>query len=178
MSLASLVDNSKTDKNTTHAYLGLYERLLNSKKLTATNILEVGIGDVPNQLDGGSIKLWHDYFTNATIHAIDILPITKVSEHIKNNDRIKLYTSINAYDSSFVDSFISNNIKFDMVLDDGPHSLESIKDFVRLYSKLLKDDGILIIEHQKKTNLSDLKFFKETKNYGNISFSFFSKENL
>ena len=38
------------------------------------------------------------------------------------------------------------DIKFDLVLDDGPHSLESQIFFVKHYSKLLKDDGILIVE--------------------------------
>jgi hypothetical protein len=33
-----------------------------------------------------------------------------------------------------------------MVLDDGPHSLESMKTFVNTYSRLLTDDGILILE--------------------------------
>jgi hypothetical protein len=35
MSLIDLVDNSRTDKNTTHSYLDLYEKLLFSKKETA-----------------------------------------------------------------------------------------------------------------------------------------------
>lgn len=32
------------------------------------------------------------------------------------------------------------------MLDDGPHSLESMKKFIRLYSQIMTDDGILIIE--------------------------------
>jgi len=51
MSLEEIVDNSKTDKNTTHSYLPLYQKLLISKKETAKNVLEVGI------CHGGSIKL-------------------------------------------------------------------------------------------------------------------------
>ena len=33
-----------------------------------------------------------------------------------------------------------------MVLDDGPHTLDSMKTFIKLYSQLLTNDGILIIE--------------------------------
>jgi hypothetical protein len=33
-----------------------------------------------------------------------------------------------------------------MILDDGTHTLEDIKTFIRLYSQLLTDDGILIVE--------------------------------
>lgn len=32
------------------------------------------------------------------------------------------------------------------MLDDGPHSLESMKQFIKLYSQVMSDDGILIIE--------------------------------
>ena len=45
MNLEDIVNNSKTDKNTTHSYLQLYQKLLISKKETAKNVLEVGIGD-------------------------------------------------------------------------------------------------------------------------------------
>jgi hypothetical protein len=32
------------------------------------------------------------------------------------------------------------------MLDDGPHTLESMIIFIKLYSQLMTDDGILIIE--------------------------------
>jgi hypothetical protein len=32
------------------------------------------------------------------------------------------------------------------MLDDGPHTLESMKDFIKLYSQVMTHDGILIIE--------------------------------
>ena len=56
MSLEEIVDNLRTDKNTTHSYLPLYQKLLAIKKETAKNVLEVGIDS------GGSIKLWSDFF--------------------------------------------------------------------------------------------------------------------
>jgi hypothetical protein len=47
----------------------LNQRLLINKKETTKNILEIGI-----KL-GGSIKLWHDFFTNAQVYGLDITPI-------------------------------------------------------------------------------------------------------
>ena len=32
------------------------------------------------------------------------------------------------------------------MLDDGPHTLESMLTFIKLYSQIMTDDGILIIE--------------------------------
>ena len=70
--------NTRTDTNTVHSYLPMYEQLLNSKKETAQSILEVGI------LDGGSINLWSDYFQNANVHGNDIIHVDNVWEDIKN----------------------------------------------------------------------------------------------
>ena len=146
--LSQLIDNSRTDKNTVHSYIDLYETLLTSKKDNAKNILEIGIGD-GNQgvTNGGSIKLWYDYFQNATIHALDIKPITEIWSELHGNDRIKLYTSINAYDyNTFKKLFLDVNLKCDFILDDGPHTLDSMKKYIEFYTQILTDDGILIIE--------------------------------
>ena len=139
--LIDIVDNLRTDKNTFHSYLNLYENLLKSKKYSAKNILEIGI------YKGGSIKMWKDYFVNATVYGLDIIHINSVWDVIKNNDKIKLYTSVDAYNEEFFNNtFLNKNIKFDMMIDDGPHSLESMKKFINLYLRLLEDNGILIIE--------------------------------
>jgi predicted O-methyltransferase YrrM len=141
MSLVSLVDNSRTDKNTNHSYLPLYDTLLSSRKDSAKNVLEIGVHT------GGSIKLWHDYFPNATIFGLDCNHIDSMWDKIKNNDRIKIYSSVDAYDHNFIQNqFVKNSVRFDMVLDDGPHTLDSMKTFVNTYSHLLTDNGILILE--------------------------------
>jgi len=141
MNLEEIVDNSRTDKNTRHSYLPLYQQLLIGKKETAKNVLEVGIAG------GGSIKLWHDFFTNANVYGLDIMNVNDVWDGLKNKEKIILYTSSDAYDSNFVlNNFVNKNIKFDFILDDGPHSLESMKEFIKLYTPLMTNDGILIIE--------------------------------
>lgn len=57
------------------------------------------------------------------------------------------YTSTNAYDEAFFNEhFLSKGMKFYFMLDDGPHTVDSMKTFIRLYSKVMADDGILIIE--------------------------------
>ena len=146
MSLFDLVDNSRTDKNTLHSYLVLYDQLMQSRKESAINVLEIGIGPYKHN-NGGSIQLWHDYFKNATIYALDILDNDEIYDGIKNNPRIKIFSSTDAYDEDFFKiNFLDTSIKFDMILDDGPHSLKSMIQCIKLYSHVLADDGILIIE--------------------------------
>jgi len=136
MSLIQLVDNNITDKNTTHSYLDLYEELLSSKKETAKNVLEIGI------YSGGSIKLWNDYFINANVYGCDI---SRAPCFLNTLERVKCIQT-NAYSQESVDFFKNQNIQFDFMLDDGPHTLESMKLFINLYVPLMKDDGIFIIE--------------------------------
>lgn len=151
MSLEEIVDNSKTDKNTTHSYLPLYQKLLENKKETAKNVLEVGI------YNGGSIKLWNDFFVNANVYGLGIMNIENVWEGIKNNDKIILHTSTDAYNETFfINHFLNKNIQFDFMLDDGPHSLESMKQFIKLYSQVMTDDGILIIEDVQSWDWIDI----------------------
>jgi hypothetical protein len=151
MSLEQLVDNSITDKNTTHSYLPLYQKLLVSKKETAKNVLEVGIWD------GGSIKLWSDFFINANVFGLDIKHNNDIPEIIKNKENITLYTSTDAYNNDFfISHFLNKNIKCDFMLDDGPHTLESMKIFIKLYSQIMTDDGILIIEDVQSWNWIDI----------------------
>lgn len=141
MNLEIIIDNNRTDKNTTHSYLDLYQNLLSKKQYTAKNILEIGIDR------GGSIKLWSDFFINATVYGIDIMNINNVWDGITNVHNIKLYTSMDAYDPiTFNEIFLKSNNKFDFMFDDGPHTLESMIQFIKLYSQIMTDDGILIIE--------------------------------
>jgi len=146
MSLEELVDNSMTDKNTKHSYLPLYQKLLENKRETTRIVLEIGIGDF-GEKNGGSIKLWKDFFTNAIIYGLDVVPIERVMDELLNDDRIILYTSTDAYNEDFfITNFLNKNIKCDFMLDDGPHTLESMKQFIKLYTQIMTDDGILIIE--------------------------------
>ena len=134
-----------------HSYLPLYQKLLSSKKETAKNVLEVGI------LNGGSIKLWSDFFTNETVYGLDIMHINDVWECIKNKEKIILHTSKDAYNEDFfVSNFLYKKIKCDFMLDDGPHTLESMKQFIKLYSQIMTDDGILIIEDVQSWDWIDI----------------------
>ena len=142
------INNIYTDKGTTHSYLTLYETLLEPIKNNAKNVLEVGIGDFGIK-NGGSLLLWRKYFANATIYGIDILPINRVLDELINDKTIKLFCNSNAYDEGFI---LKNfkDISFDVLLDDGPHTLESQENFLKLYSPLLSENGILIIEDIQK----------------------------
>tara|TARA_Y100000992_G_C21176877_1_gene448762 strand:+ start:164 stop:736 length:573 start_codon:yes stop_codon:yes gene_type:complete len=142
----------RTDKNSTHSYLPLYDDLLKPIKDTAINILEIGVRH------GGSIKLWLDYFTKGTIYGCDIVG-SKGAEKLKliGKNRVVLKLDEDAYTEQYVKTNFENK-KFDFLLDDGPHTLDSQIKFIELYSPLLSENGILIIE-----DVADIKWLKRLK---------------
>jgi cephalosporin hydroxylase len=144
--LSDYYDDRLSDKDTLHSYLDLYQELFASKRETATHILEIGIG--PNEhMNGGSISMWANFFYKADIHAVDIILIDKVNPNIISHPRIYLHTSNDAYNGHFFkNTFLSKKNTFDIILDDGPHTLASMVAFIQMYHRLMKPDGILLIE--------------------------------
>ncbi len=66
---------------------------------------------------------------------------------------------------------------YDLVFADPPYELENIPMIHELVYKnnVLNPDGLLVIEHGAKTDLSDKEYYLETRKYGNVHFSFFRK---
>lgn len=143
--LATFCDDTLTDKNTNHSYVDAYESLFSGKRETATSVLEIGIG--PYMPNGGSILMWAGYFPNARVHTVDIIPMDTVNPLLIPHPRIHLHVNNNAYHTNFfTNTFLSKSERFDIIVDDGPHTIESMVRFLKLYSQVLKEDGIMVIE--------------------------------
>jgi hypothetical protein len=91
--------------------------------------------------------LWNDFFSKSKLVLIDNVNIVHPSIWGKVNKE--------RYDFIINDAFNENTVEilkskypegFDVIIEDGPHTLESQKFAIKYYSKLLKTDGILIIE--------------------------------
>jgi 16S rRNA (guanine(966)-N(2))-methyltransferase RsmD len=70
----------------------------------------------------------------------------------------------------------SSKLNFDIVFADPPYDLKNIVEIPSLVfnnKTLLNQNGILIVEHSKRTDLSKQINFVETRKYGNVNFSFF-----
>lgn len=66
---------------------------------------------------------------------------------------------------------------YDIIFADPPYDLET-EQFIRLLDlvfnrNLLNQDGVLIVEHGKQTNLSGYPKFEKSRKYGSNVFSFF-----
>jgi len=141
-----------TDKQRKHGYLSYYEHYLSPLQNAEISLLEIGIAR------GGSIKLWNDYFSRAKIIGVDISQenIDKVAQKM-GLEKTEIDNSFES-SSSNVSLILANSMdrkalcghfnpnQFDIIIDDGNHSLQSqILTFCYLYP-FLKPGGLYFIE--------------------------------
>ena len=123
-----------TDKYYVHSYMPIYDKLFETYKDCSINLLEIGVQQ------GGSIKLWYDYFDKGQIFGVDIDPLP---EWLNKFNRIKIF-NMDAYKKENLSVF--DDISFNIIIDDGPHTLESMKFCAEHYIYKLVKHGLLIIE--------------------------------
>lgn len=148
------IDKYGTDKKIS-GYSKYYECLFNPIKEKIKSVLEIGIGSLDsnvkgnfrqiieaykyNYSQGGSLRVWRDYFINANIVGVDIAEDCKFTE-----DRIETYI-FDSTDYYLCEKFFRDS-KFDIIIDDGlhdPHSqLCTLKNFFNKVGK----NGFYIIE--------------------------------
>lgn len=133
------IPGDKPDKYELGYIQEIYNKLFTPKKNSCTKLLEIGIQY------GLSLLMWKEYFLNADIYGIDV----EYCHHVINTPRIHSYFE-NAYSKECVNLFSANS--FDIVIDDGPHTLQSMIFFCKHYFNLVKPGGLFIIEDIIDTN--------------------------
>lgn len=130
-----IVTKNNSDKEAYHKYISnFYNEKFSKLKKEKINLLEIGM------LWGDSIKLWDDFFEEAKIYGVD------VNNKLKYNFSQKVNLIFdNAYSNNFLNYLYSKNLKFNVIIDDGPHTLESQLFFLNNYTKFLYDENSLII---------------------------------
>jgi beta-1,4-mannosyl-glycoprotein beta-1,4-N-acetylglucosaminyltransferase len=157
-------NNGGTDKNTSHSYISFfYEEVFNEYKNQNISLLEIGIQG------GASLKLWKEYFVNSkNIVGIDISE-NNVHQNYKNINGVEYFYG-NAYSDQISEKF-SN---FDIIIDDGPHTLDSQLDCILKYLPKLNTNGILVIEDVQDIEFIS-KFIEYVKIYENDNSNSFYK---
>lgn len=115
------------------AYLPVYERLFDSIKRTIDPILEIGTDG------GGGLLMYEDWFPNSTIVGVDISP---EPSSIESKMRI-IHHQCDAYREI---GYLAGYGRFALVIDDGPHSIESQEFFVASYPLILNPGGLAVVE--------------------------------
>jgi hypothetical protein len=182
MELNEIMVNYGTDKQELiHNYVQHYNKYFEQHREKKLKILEIGIfrpDKNSNAVPGASLKTWRDYFLNSEIYGIDLGDFTDVNDdRIKTmiaNQEIRIKNSEWNGLTEMIDNFGGD---FDIIIDDGGHSMEQQQVSLGFLFKFLKPGGIFVIEDLEtsykwgwaynKTNteydtLSMLKIFNQT----------------
>lgn len=154
MKLKDIHLNFNTDKGTDHNYIEVYDSLFEKIRTKKNNFLEIGV------LLGGSLKMWEQFFENSTIYGVDDFSQKDTNEtfgrlkvdpenikkELNSYERIK-FIECDSRNSEKVKSKISSlGIKFDVIIDDGEHSIPCQIDNFENFIPLLNKSGIYVIE--------------------------------
>jgi predicted O-methyltransferase YrrM len=133
--------NNVTNHRHCHPYTLFYDGLFKNKKNEKLNIAELGI------LDGASLLMWKEYFTNAKIYGFEYSDdlITNFKKNF-NNDRITLSNINVSIKNSIIKAFSELNILYDIIIEDTTHQFEDQIKVIENTYQYLKPGGILIIE--------------------------------
>ena len=67
--------------------------------------------------------------------------------------------------------------EYDVIFADAPYDIEGLESVIENVFKhdLLASNGVLIIEHPKEHDFSELPNYRNKRRYGNVNFSFFER---
>lgn len=140
--LKKIAEKEFTDK-LEHSYLDKYEFFLRDLKDKKFNLLELGV------FDGGSLRMWKNYFPNAEIYGVDIDERCKAYEEDRIHIEIKDLSSI----PNLMELW---KIKPTIIIDDASHIwTHQLKSLLALFP-VLPSGGIFIMEDLETSLNMDL----------------------
>ena len=157
-----------------HTYYSYYQKIFEHIRDKPITLFEMGIGSINQEIKsnmfdynqtcgyepGSSLKTWAEYFYNENTKIIggDIDPSTC---NLNYGPKIKTF-EINQMDSNALEDLLTkNNFSFDIIIDDGLHTVEAAKSMLLGAWETLKIGGYYIIE--------DLVLDNETVDFFNFS---------
>lgn len=109
------------------------------------------------------------------VTAVDLSPVTaKYLKQVTEQLQLNQFTILKGDALKFVQNTTES---YDVIFADPPYAMQNIDEIINVVfaNNLLKEGGVLIIEHDKNVRLTTQNL-KETRKYGHSAFSFYSSE--
>jgi len=93
----------------------------------------------------------------------------------KTSQALGFENNLKAHRSEVLEYIKREYRSYDLILADPPYEFEGYESLVEqiFFKKILAKDGLLVVEHARENDLSEIENFSERRNYGKVSFSFF-----
>lgn len=152
---------------TDYAKEGLFNILEHQYKNTDLKILDLCAGT-------GNISIEFLSREAGTVLAVD-KNYTAI-KHMKNVVKdLGCENEMTVYKADIIKFLEKTEMKFDLIFADPPYLFEHHAKIAEIVFErnILNEDGVLIIEHGRETNLENITHFEFSRIYGNVHFSFF-----
>lgn len=141
--LTELANQIGSDKGTNivpfHNYCSAYEPHFEKIRDKPLRILEIGVNEGP------SLRLWNEYFSQATIYGVDINLARVKPENVKS-PRIHLMQADQSNRKALHDVIEKTGGSFDIIIDDGGHLMQQQQLSMGVLFPHLVSGGIYAIE--------------------------------
>ena len=132
-------------------------------------------------LFAGTGNISYEFASRGAQHIISVDSHFACVKYI-NKITEELSFPIDAIKSDVLKYISSTSTKFNVIFADPPYNLDQL-NFENIITKvfsnnLLLEEGLLIIEHSKHTDLSHSEYFTEARRYGGSVFSFFNPSGI
>jgi hypothetical protein len=137
-----------------HHYTPFYYELFKFRKESIKKVIEVGVGyrgrvsDYPDYKNGASLYMWRDFFPNAQIYGIDILPGL-----VFKDKRIETFRCDQTVKGDLENLIKKTGSDIDLFVDDGSHKSADQVFTCLTVMPLLKKDVIYVIEDVSDPNI-------------------------
>ena len=131
----------KSDKGDAHSYLEIYDLLFAKFAQAKVRLLEIGV------FHGGSLAMFKDFFqTGSEIHGIENQTVNAAL------DGVAVF-----FGNAYTNEMLSVLGEYDIIIDDGSHTVHDVEFFVTWYLDKVKPGGLLIVEDiQPEVNQENL----------------------
>jgi len=155
---------------TNRAKQGLFNILRNRMDWTQCTALD---------LFSGTGSMTYELSSNGCIQVTAVDISSANCNFIRTNAKQFNITNLVIVRSDALSFLRSHSEPYDVIIADPPYDYTHFNVIPELVFQrnLLKENGWLIIEHSRRTSFKDAPFFSEQRNYGEVHFSFFCKEN-
>lgn len=162
--------NFPSRPTTDFAKEGLFNILEHHYTLDGLNILDLCAGT-------GNISVEFVSREYGKVTAVD--QNSNCIRHIKSMcEKLGCSSEIKVVKAEIIKYLKKTEDHFDLIFADPPYNFTAYKELVSTVFErdLLKEQGVLIVEHGKRTSLEEITHFKFSRIYGNVCFSFFEHE--
>ncbi len=129
-------------------------------------------------LFSGTGNISYEFASRGTERIISVDQNTNCIRFIQQTAKDLGFDAISTIKADVFDFLEKHNQQHDIIFADAPYDLEGLDKIVEVVfaKKLLAQYGVLVLEHPKEQDFSELPYFISKRRYGNVNFSFFEWE--